>query len=64
MKSRDNGSDARGTGFGVLATVNGTGDFASSIIVGTLWTTVALAAGLLYGAVFSVAGATLIYFWR
>lgn len=29
--------DRRGLGFGVLATVNGLGDFASSAIVGTLW---------------------------
>jgi MFS family permease len=58
------GSEIRGTGFGVLATVNGVGDFASSIIVGALWTTVAPAAGFLYGAVFSLAGAALIYFWR
>lgn len=57
-------SDIRGTGFGVLATANGIGDFASSIVVGTLWTMVAPAAGFLYGAVFSVAGAALMYFWR
>lgn len=57
-------SENRGTGFGVLATVNGIGDFTSSIIVGALWTTVAPAAGFLYGAIFSIVGATLIYFWR
>lgn len=56
--------EVRGTGFGVLATANGIGDFASSIIVGALWTTVSPVAGFLYGAVFSVAGAALIYFWR
>lgn len=54
----------RGTGFGVLATVNGIGDFASSITVGALWTMIAPAAGFLYGAIFSLAGAALIYFWR
>lgn len=57
-------AEIRGTGFGVLATVNGIGDFASSIIVGALWTMVAPAAGFLYGAIFSLAGAALIYFWR
>lgn len=57
-------SEIRGTGFGVLATINGIGDFASSIIVGALWTIVAPAAGFLYGAIFSLAGAALIYFWR
>ena len=64
MKNRDNRSDARGTGFGVPAVVNGIDDFASSIVVGALWTMVTLAAGFLYGAIFSVAGATLIYFGR
>ena len=56
--------EIRGTGFGVLAAANGIGDFASSIVVGALWTMVAPAAGFLYGAVFSVAGAALMYFWR
>ncbi|MGB6232069.1 MAG: MFS transporter [Candidatus Acidiferrales bacterium] len=58
------GSEIRGTGFGVLATVNGVGDFVSSIVVGALWTAVAPAAGFVYGAVFMLAGATLVYFWR
>ncbi|MGH7812941.1 MAG: MFS transporter [Candidatus Binataceae bacterium] len=31
-------AELRGTGFGVLATVNGIGDFLSSTIVGLLWT--------------------------
>jgi MFS family permease len=56
--------EVRGTGFGVLATVNGIGDFVSSIIVGALWTAVSPAAGFIYGAVFMTAGAGLIYFWR
>ena len=56
--------EIRGTGFGVLATVNGIGDFATSIIVGALWTMVAPAYGFLYGAIFSVAGAALVYLWR
>lgn len=58
------GSEVRGTGFGVLATVNGIGDFVSSIAVGALWTTVAPTAGFIYGAVFMFVGAGLIYFWR
>jgi MFS family permease len=58
------GAEIRGTGFGVLATVNGIGDFASSIAVGALWTLVGPAAGFLYSAAFSVVGAALIYFWR
>jgi MFS family permease len=58
------GPEIRGTGFGVLATVNGIGDFVSSIVVGALWTAVAPAAGFIYGAVFMLAGAGLIYLWR
>ena len=30
-------SSTRGIGFGVLATVNGVGDFLSSVAVGALW---------------------------
>ena len=29
--------ELRGTGFGLLSTVNGIGDFLSSLLVGTLW---------------------------
>ncbi len=57
-------AEIRGSGFGVLATVNGIGDFVSSIVVGALWTAVAPAAGFVYGAVFMLAGAGLIYLWR
>jgi hypothetical protein len=31
-------AEVRGTGFGLLATVNGIGDLVSSITVGVLWT--------------------------
>jgi len=37
---------ARGSGFGVLATVNGIGDLVSSIAVGVLWSSVSPNAGL------------------
>lgn len=47
----------RGTGYGALATVNGIGDFASSIIVGVLWASVSSEAGFLYAAVLSIVGA-------
>lgn len=57
-------AEIRGTGFGVLATVNGIGDFASSIVVGALWTAVGPRAGFIYGAVFMLAGAALIYLRR
>jgi MFS family permease len=51
----------RGTGYGVLATVNGIGDFSSSIIVGTLWTVVSPAAGFVYATVLFGLGAIVIY---
>lgn len=50
----------RGTGFGMLATVNGLGDFISSIVVGTLWTAVSPAAGFLFAGIFSLAGMLLL----
>jgi MFS family permease len=51
----------RGTGFGVLATANGIGDFVSSIVVGALWSLVSPAAGFLYAGVFAALGAVLVY---
>jgi MFS family permease len=54
-------AEIRGTGFGVLATTNGVGDFASSILVGFLWSSIHPAAGFIYAAVFTALGAVLIY---
>jgi len=54
--------DARGTGFGVLATVNGLGDLLSSVIVGVLWTTVNPQAGFGYATILFSIGAVVI--WR
>ena len=52
-------ADARGTGFGILSTVNGIGDVISSIAVGFLWVvSPALAMGFVIAA--TVIGATLI----
>ncbi len=51
----------RGTGFGVLATANGIGDFVSSIVVGALWSLVNPTAGFLYAGIFAALGAALIY---
>ncbi len=53
----------RGSGFGVLATVNGIGDLVSSIAVGVLWSSVSPNAGFLYAGLFTFAGALLIYFF-
>jgi len=54
----------RGSGFGVLAATNGVGDLISSVVVGTLWSTVSPVAGFAYAAVFAAIGAVLIYKWR
>ena len=52
-------AQARGTGFGVLATVNGIGDFLSSAIVGLLWTVTPHAA-MLFVVAASLAGSAII----
>jgi MFS family permease len=52
--------ETRGTGFGVLATANGIGDFVSSIVVGALWSAVSPAAGFIYAAAFAVLGALIV----
>jgi len=49
----------RGVGFGVLATVNGLGDFISSAVVGLLWT-VAPTFAMLFVIIVSLAGAAVI----
>ncbi|MBN1366029.1 MAG: MFS transporter [Syntrophaceae bacterium] len=48
--------DIAGTAYGVLGVVNGIGDFASSIIVGLLWTSIGASWGFLYAAVVGLAG--------
>lgn len=55
---------SRGSGFGVLATVNGVGDLVSSVAVGALWSSIGPNAGFLYAGIFTLAGAALIYRWR
>lgn len=52
-------ADARGLGFGALATVNGLGDLASSVIVGALWV-LHPAAAMVYVIATSLGGAALI----
>jgi MFS family permease len=49
-------SETRAMGYGVLATVNGIGDFVSSIAVGFLWSKVSPASGFAYAAVLTAAG--------
>jgi MFS family permease len=49
-----------GLAFGVLATVNGVGDFLSSLVVGALWTGIGVAAAFGYSAALFAAGALLV----
>jgi len=50
-------SEIRGTGFGMLRTVNGIGDLASSTIVGLLWVAQSPTLAFQYSAVLSAVGA-------
>ena len=52
--------DLRGTGYGALATVNGIGDFVSSILVGVLWTAISPAAAFGYAAALMLIGAVVL----
>jgi MFS family permease len=52
--------EVRGTGFGVLATVNGIGDFISSALVGCLWQFVSPAAAMIFVMAASLIGAAII----
>ena len=49
-----------GMAFGVLATVNGMGDFLSSIVVGALWSTAGLTVAFGYSLLLFIAGAVLV----
>jgi MFS family permease len=54
------GEEHHGMAFGTLATVNGVGDFLSSIIVGTLWTAFGTSVAFGCSAVLFAAGAVLV----
>lgn len=54
-------ANMRGTGYGVMHTIDGIGDFISSFIVGTLWVVSSSSAAFIYGAVMSFV-ATIIFF--
>jgi len=57
--------EARGTGYSMLQTVNGVGDFVSSAIVGVLWTLYSPMVAFGYAALLSaVGGALLLYLTR
>ncbi|HSB46614.1 MAG TPA: MFS transporter [Candidatus Bilamarchaeum sp.] len=48
--------ERRALGYGALATVNGAGDFVSSLVVGALWTAAGFGAGFAFSAVVGAAG--------
>jgi MFS family permease len=50
-------AEVRGTGFGVLAAVNGVGDLFSSAIVGALWTLFSPRTAFSYAFILTVLGA-------
>ena len=54
--------EQHGMGFGALATVNGVGDFISSIVVGALWTAFGTQVAFAYSTVLFAAGAVAV--WR
>jgi MFS family permease len=54
------GEEQHGMAFGVLATVNGVGDFLSSIIVGVLWTAAGTSVAFSYSAILFSLGAVLV----
>jgi MFS family permease len=56
-------AESRGSGFGVLAAVNGIGDLVSSVAVGVLWSSVGAAAGFAYAGALMFIGAALVYFY-
>ena len=53
-------SEQHGMAFGAMATVNGLGDFFSSIIVGALWTGFGTSVAFAYSAALSLCGAVLV----
>jgi len=55
-------TESRGTGFGVLQTVNGVGDFASSAVVGVLWALISPLIAFTYAAALSAAGGIILLY--
>jgi len=58
------GENNRGTGFGVMSTINGIGDFASSITAGILWTVISPDTSFAYGAILASIAAMMLIIRR
>jgi MFS-type transporter involved in bile tolerance (Atg22 family) len=54
------GEEHHGMAFGTLATVNGVGDFLSSIVVGLLWTAFGAQTAFAYSAILFFVGGWLV----
>jgi MFS family permease len=54
------GENNRGTGFGVLSTINGIGDFTSSVAAGILWTLISPNTAFYYGTILAVMAAVVL----
>lgn len=54
----------RGTGYGMMATVNGVGDFVSSFTVGILWAKVSPAVGFAYAGILTLIGGIALFLIR
>jgi MFS family permease len=53
-------SNVRGTGYGVLQTIDGIGDFISSFVVGTIWALISPELSFVYAALLSFASTLLL----
>lgn len=56
--------DEHGTGYGALSTVQGVGDFLSSIIVGILWSVLSPQLGFAFASLLAVIAALTLYFLK
>ena len=57
-------ADQRGAGFGLMSSVDGLGDFLSSIVVGLLWTYVSAFAGFAFGGILAIIAALILIFLK
>ena len=53
-------SNIRGTGYGILQTIDGIGDFTSSFVVGTIWAMISPELSFVYAALLSFAATLLL----
>lgn len=56
--------DQHGAGFGLMSSIDGLGDFLSSIVVGLLWTYVSAFAGFAFGGILALIAAIMLFFLK